>query len=151
MRRRRPQRAGTATAASPASGSARFGRSSVPILTLVLVALSLWTLSGFVGQVLTSAQTERNQAELRAQNNQIATENAQLATQVAESESPAYAERILREQRGYAREGDTVILPSFPESTPAPAQPTGQPAPTAVPAPNWKRWLQALFPPTRDT
>ncbi|HNP70634.1 MAG TPA: septum formation initiator family protein [Kouleothrix sp.] len=117
------------------------------LLTLVLVALSLWTLSGFVGQVLTSAQMDRSQAELRAQNDQIATENAMLATQVAEAQSPAYAERILREQRGYAREGDTVILPSFPQVTPTAAQPASTPAPTVAPAPNWRRWFEALFPP----
>lgn len=117
------------------------------ILTLALVVLSLWTLSGFVGQVLTSAQMERSQAEVRAQNNQIATENAMLATQVAEAASPAYAERILREQRSYAREGDTVILPSFPQVTATPSQPTSAPASTAVPVANWRGWATALFPP----
>ncbi len=117
------------------------------LLTLALVVLSLWTLSGFVGQLLTSAQMARTQAELRAQNDQIATENAVLATQVAQAESPAYAERVLREQRGYAREGDTVILPSFPQATPTPAQPASTPAPTAVAVPNWRGWAAALFPP----
>ena len=149
MPRRRPQRQGLASP-SPA-GPARFGRSGVRFLTFVLAALSLWTLSGFVGQLLTSAQTARNQAEVRAEIAQIATENAALATQVAEAQSPAYAERILREQRGYAREGDTVILPSFPQVTPAPAQPSPAPAPTPTTAPNWQRWVRALFPPAGDS
>lgn len=137
---------------SPAlAGPKRFGRSGVRILTAVLVVLSLWTLSGFVGQLLTSAQTTRNQAEVRAEIAQLATENAALATQVADSQSPAYAERILREQRGYAREGDTVILPSFPQTTPTIAQPTVAPAPTPTLAPNWQRWVRALFPPEGET
>ena len=137
---------------SPApAGPKRFGRSGVRILTAVLVVLSLWTLSGFVGQLLTSAQTTRNQAEVRAEIAQLATENAALATQVADSQSPAYAERILREQRGYAREGDTVILPSFPQTTPTSALPTAAPAPTLTPAPNWQRWVRALFPPDGGT
>lgn len=144
--RRTSQRRGPASAVPPASSPARFGRSGVRILTVVLIVLSLWTLSGFVSQVLTSAQMQRNQAEVRAQNAQLATENAQLATQVADSQSPAYAERILREQRGYAREGDTVLLPSFPQVTATPEPPPSQAAPTAVPAPNWQRWFVALFP-----
>jgi hypothetical protein len=114
---------------------------------VVLLALALWSLIGFVGQVITSAQMERRKEELRAENAQLATEIGTLATSVAEAQSPAYAERILREQRGYAREGDTVILPTFPEITPTPAQPTTQPEPTSVPEANWRRWATALFPP----
>jgi hypothetical protein len=103
-------------------------------------------LIGFIGQVITSAQMERRKEELRAENAQLATEIATLAVDVTEAESPAYAERILREQRGYARDGDTVILPTFPQITPTPTQPTAQPAPTSVPEPNWRRWATALFP-----
>jgi hypothetical protein len=117
------------------------------LLTLLLLALALWSLVGFVGQVITSAQMERRKEELRAENAQLATEIATLAADVAEAESPAYTERILREQRGYARDGDTVVLPTFPEITPTPARPTDQPAPTSVPEPNWRRWATALFPP----
>ena len=47
----------------------------------------------------------------------------------------------------YARDGDTVILPTFPQVTPTAAQPTAQPEPTSVPEPNWRRWATALFPP----
>ena len=145
--RRTAQRRGSASAEPKNTRPPQLGRSGVRIITIGLVVLSLWTLSGFVGQLLTSAQMQRSQAEVRAQNAQLATENATLATQVADAQSPAYAERILREQRGYARQGDTVILPSFPQTTPAPAQAAATPAPTAVPVPNWQRWGAALFPP----
>jgi cell division protein FtsB len=146
LRRQRSRRATTAAAASNQPGPLRFGRSGVHLLTLALLALSVWTLMGFVGQIVNSAQLERRKDEVRAENAQYATENASLATAVAVAESPAYAEKILREQRGYAREGDTVILPTFPQVTPTAAPPAEQPAPTAVPAPNWRRWIQALFP-----
>ncbi|MEP7188096.1 MAG: septum formation initiator family protein [Roseiflexaceae bacterium] len=111
------------------------------------MALALWSLIGFVGQVITSAQMERRKEEQRAENAQLATEIATLAADVTEAESAAYAERILREQRGYARDGDTVILPTFPQVTPTAAQPTAQPEATSVPEPNWRRWATALFPP----
>ena len=117
------------------------------LLTLVLLGLSVWSLAGFVGQVITSAQMERRKEELRAENAQLATEIATLSANASEADSPAYAERILREQRGYAREGDTVILPTFPQVTPTPARPTEQPEPTQAPEPNWRRWGRALLPP----
>jgi cell division protein FtsB len=144
--RRRSRKKGTA--ASPAlPGLSRLGRPGVHLIALVLLGLSLWSLAGFVGQVITSAQMASRTEALRAENAQFATENAALATQVADAESPAHAEQILREQLGYAREGDTVILPSFPQVTPTAVQPTEQPAPTEVPEPNWRRWGAALFPP----
>jgi cell division protein FtsB len=145
--RRRPRRTDTAFAGSAFPALTRLGRPGVHLLTLLLLALSLWSLIGFVGQVITSAQMEHRKEELRAENAQLATEIATLAGDLADAESPAYAERILREQRGYAREGDTVVLPTFPQVTPTPAQPTEQSVPTQVPAPNWRRWGQALFPP----
>ena len=135
------------TAASSLASAARLGRPGVHLLTLALLAISIWTLMGFVGQIISSAQLERRKEELRAENAQYATQNAALTTAVAQAESPAYAEKILREQRGYAREGDTVILPTFPQITPTPASSDKQPAPTAVPDPNWRRWMRALFPP----
>jgi cell division protein FtsB len=136
-----------ATVASSLAGAARFGRPGIHLLTLVLLAISISTLIGFIGQIVDSAQLERRKDELRAENAQYATENAALTTAVADAESPAYAEKILREQRGYAREGDTVILPTFPQITPTAAPAERSPVPTAVPEPNWRRWLRALFPP----
>ena len=144
---RRSRHTDTGRAASAIPVLSRLGRPGVHLLTFVLLALALWSLVGFIGQVITSAQMERRKEELRAENAQLATEIATLAADVTEAESPAYAERILREQRGYARDGDTVILPTFPQITPTVAQPTTQPEPTSVPEPNWRRWATALFPP----
>jgi cell division protein FtsB len=144
---RRPRRTDTASAAPAIPALSRLGRPGIHLLTFILLALALWSLIGFIGQVITSAQMERRKEELRAENAQLVTEIATLAADVTEAESPVYAERILREQRGYARDGDTVILPTFPQVTPTPAQPTAQPAPTSVPEPNWRRWATALFPP----
>jgi cell division protein FtsB len=146
MRRRRHRRTDTAPAASVFPVLSRLGRPGVHLLTLILLALALWSLIGFVGQVITSAQMERRKEELRAENAQLATEIATLDADAAAAESPAYAERILREQRGYARVGDIVILPTFPQVTPTPTPSAQQPEPTNVPEPNWRRWGRALFP-----
>jgi len=144
---RRPRHTDSARAASSIPVLSRLGRPGVHLLTFILLALALRSMIGFIGQVITSAQMERRKEELRAENAQLATEIATLAADVIEAESPAYAERILREQRGYARDGDTVVLPTFPQVTPTPIRPTEQPVPTSVPEPNWRRWATALFPP----
>ena len=147
MRRYRARRTGRASSGLSLSRPIRLGRSGMHLITLGLVALSLWLLASFVGQVITSAQMERRKEELRAEVVRIEAENALLKEQLAYAESPVYAERIAREQLGYAREGDTVILPTFSESTPVPAAPTPAPLPTSAPEPNWRGWARALFPP----
>jgi cell division protein FtsB len=147
MRRYRLRRASRNVARRQQPQSARLGRSGVRLVTLGLVALTFWLLASFVGQVITSAQMERHKEALRAEIAQLEAENAALQDRIAYAESPAYAERIAREQLGYAREGDTVILPTFPEQTATPVPPTPAPLPTAPPAPNWRGWMRALFPP----
>jgi cell division protein FtsB len=126
---------------------AGLGRSGARLIALGLVALSLWLLASFVGQVITSAQMERRKEDLRAEIAQLEAGNAILKDRVAYAESPVYAERIAREQLGDAREGDTVILPTFPEQTAVPAAPSPVPLSIAPPAPNWHGWLRAFFPP----
>lgn len=115
-----------------------------------MVVISLWMLASFVGQVITSAQLERRRDALKAEIARLESQNAALQKDVAYAESPAYAERIAREQLGYAREGDTIIMPTFPETTPTPAAPTPAPLPTPTPRANWRGWADALFP-TPDT
>jgi cell division protein FtsB len=124
----------------------RLGRSGAQILAIGMVVLSLWMLASFVGQVITSAQLERRRDALKAEIARVEAENAALSSEVAYAESPAYAERIAREQLGYAREGDTVILPTFQDATPTPAVPTPAALPTAAPRSNLRGWADALFP-----
>ena len=145
--RRRPRQSGAASAASAGPGIMRLGRPGVHLITLVLAVLSLWSLVGFVGQVISSAQMERHKEELRAENAKLAAENTQLQDRIAEAKSPDYADRIAREQLGYAREGDTVILPTLLQPTAAPANSPAPPPPAKVPDPNWRRWVNAFFPP----
>lgn len=146
MRRRSRRTSREARDRSP-SGSTFLGRSSVRIVTVGLVALSLWLLASFVSQVITSAQMERRKDDLRAEIARIEAENAALNDQVAFAESPVYAERAAREQLGYAREGDTVILPTFPQATPTPEAPPSSPSITPTVEANWRGWARALFPP----
>lgn len=150
MARRRPRltRQGSPGAVPPSP--LRLGRSGVHLITVGLVALTLWSLSSFVGQVITGAQIERRRQELQAEVDQIEAENEALRQRVAEAESPAYAERTAREQLGYAREGDVVVLPTFPERTAVATAPTAAPLPTPTPQPNWRGWVRAFLPPEQS-
>ncbi len=121
---------------------------TIGLATLMMIFISL-LLVNFVGQVLQSARLEQQRTTLEVEVARIRAENLRLEGAVAFTESQVYAERVAREQLGYAREGDTVILPrtapaSAPPSDPALDAPAQLPLP---PAPeNWRVWWQAFFP-----
>jgi cell division protein FtsB len=146
MRRRRPQRVRPESSGALMSPPRALSRSGVRLIALVLVVISLWLLVNFIGQVVVAARMDRQIADKQAEITEIEAANAALKDHVAYAESPAYAEQIAREQLGYAREGDTVILPTLPDRLTAPA---AAPAPLPPPAhePNWRGWLHAFFPP----
>jgi cell division protein FtsB len=143
MSRRRPARAGFS---ERLTARLRFRQSGAVIASLVMVVISCWMLAGIVSQVVTGARLDHQRAAADAEIAAIEQRNAQLEDEVTYAESPAYAEQVAREQLGMAREGDTVILPTFPEVTPTPAAPTPAPVPSPTPQPNWRGWQRALFP-----
>lgn len=124
----------------------RVGQSGAILISIGLVAISCWMLAGLIGQVLTSAQIERQQKELNVELAQIERENAELKRQLAYAESPAYAEQVAREQLNMARDGDVVILPTFRDTPAADTQATAVPLPIPTAQPNWQGWKEALFP-----
>ncbi len=119
------------------------GLGGVMIILIALLAVN------FVGQVLQGARLESRRAEIEAEVARIKAENAVLEGTVAFTESDVYAERIAREQLGYAREGDVVIFPRESPASPSPSVSAEMPGPEAVPPPlqNWRLWWLALFPP----
>lgn len=120
-------------------------RSGVRLVVLILVILALGLLVNFVSQVVAGAQLSRQIEERQTEIALLAAENERLQDQLEFAQSPAYAEQIAREQLGFAREGDTVILPTLPDR---PAdQPTEAPEPLPEPTliPNWQGWVHAFF------
>jgi cell division protein FtsB len=144
--RRRPQRVRPDLAGPLASPPFGMGRSGARLIALILVALSLWLLANFVGQVIASARMDRQIADKQAELAKAESELAPLKDRVTFAESPAYAEQIAREQLGFAREGDTVVLPTLPERKPALAAAAPAPLPAPASQPNWRGWLRAFFP-----
>lgn len=149
------------TAASPARTTSLFGRLAIlarsglqGVLSLglgaIIVALIGLLVANFVGQVMQSARLEAQRSALEAEVEQIRAANRQLEAAVAYAESDVNVERIAREQLGYARDGDVVIMPQMATPPPTPTLPadraTLNPMPPAPPAPNWQRWWDAFFP-----
>ncbi|MEM8529798.1 MAG: septum formation initiator family protein [Chloroflexota bacterium] len=144
MRHRRVQRTKNGSTGFPSRVD--WGRSGVRLVVLGMFALSLWLLASFVGQILIGSHMDDQVTALHADVEAIEAENQALMTAVAEAESSAYVEQVAREQLGYARDGDTVLVPILPEATPEPANSTPVPLATPVPEPNWREWVDAFFP-----
>lgn len=124
-------------------------RSSVHLLTLVLALLTLSLLVNFITQVIQSANLEARRAELATEVAQVEQENLRLRDAVEYAESDVHVERVAREQLGYARDGETVLLPHVlvPTPTPTPtASPTSHLLAERADRPNWQRWWDALVP-----
>jgi cell division protein FtsB len=154
--RRRPQRAPGDDLAARLAGALRLGGRSALSLTiggLMLVFIGL-LVANFVGQVMQSARLEARRAELELEVAQIQAENVAIEGGVAFTESDVYVERVAREQLGFAREGDIVILPRVVapiapllEASPAPGgEADAQGSPALDPTPNWRLWWRAIFP-----
>jgi cell division protein FtsB len=130
----------------------RFGGKSAFSLglgALMLMFIGL-LVANFIGQIMQSAALEARRDELAAEVTTMQAENANLEGAVAFTESDVYVERVAREQLGYAREGDTVILPQelLADAPVEPAADDDSAVPEAPAAPNWRLWWQALFPPS---
>jgi cell division protein FtsB len=147
MRHRRPRRTRSASSAASVPHLLGTGRSGARLIAFALVALSLWLLVHFIGQVVDGARMDRQIADKQAEIARIEDGNAALKQQVVSAESPAHIEQIAREQLGYAREGDTVILPTLPERTAPPDAHPSTRLPAAAAEPNWRGWFHAFFPP----
>lgn len=144
---RRTRKTGSAPVSSWLVPGADWSRSGIWLLTMVLVVLSIWLLANFVGQIIHSAQMDRQRDALQQEITKLEGENRQLATEVAFAQSPAYAEQAAREQLGYAREGDIIVQPIMPKPTVAGVAAAPQVVAAPAPQPNWQGWLHAFFPP----
>jgi cell division protein FtsB len=125
-------------------------QSGVHLVTFALALVTVSLLVNFITQVVQSANLEAQRTELEAEVSHLEGEIARLRAAVEYAESDVHVERVAREQLGYAREGDIVVLPRYlaPTPTPTPEQAdtaAEQAAPT-VRASNWQRWWQAFAP-----
>lgn len=113
--------------------------------TIILVMVAVLFVYNFVVQVIRQTQLEQYRDQIALDVSRLKDENAALERQVTYFESRDYAETVAREQLGYARPGDTVVMPTFPDvlSKEAPVVPSA--TPPATPAePNWLRWWRLL-------
>lgn len=142
--RTRPTRARSRERFSLAWLSA-IGRRGFTPTTIMLVMVAVLFVYNFVVQVIRQTQLEQYRDRIARDVRQLKEENTALERVVTYYESRDYAESVAREQLGYARPGDTVVMPTFPDtlSKTAPVVPSTTTAPTP-PEPNWLRWWHAL-------
>jgi cell division protein FtsB len=123
-------------------------RSGVHLVTLALVLLTISLLINFGSQVLQATRLEARRTILATEVAQIEAENHDLQGAVEYAESNANIERVAREQLGYTRAGDTVLLPQFPAATPTPTPAPPEVLPLPERDPNWRQWWGAVFSPS---
>jgi len=127
------------------------GQRRVSPATIIIVVVGALFLFNFVNQVIRQAQLEQMLETIHANGEKLKAENRDLRRQVLFYESNDYAEQVAREQLGYARLGDTVILPTYPDRVVTDTAILGKTATvsdtvvvTPVPEPNWMRWWRML-------
>lgn len=125
------------------------GRRRLSPATIIMVVIFLLFAVNFVNQIIRQAQLEQYRDSLAVAVSQQVVRNATLKQQVEYVESSEYAELVAREQLGYARTGDVVMMPTYPnqisESVDSPTMLQGTLATMPMPAqPNWQRWWQFL-------
>jgi cell division protein FtsB len=121
-------------------------QSGIHLVTLALAVLTISLLINFINQVIQSATLEARRVELLAEVEQLEAENIHIRGAAEYAESDVHVERVAREQLGYAREGDMVILPQFalPKPTPPPEALAPSPLPQTQAQPNWQGWWEAF-------
>ena len=113
--------------------------------TIILLVVSVLFVYNFIVQVVRQTQLEHYRDSIAQNVVRLREQNTTLARSVTYFESRDYAESVAREQLGYARPGDTVMMPTFPDqlSTTAPVVPI-TPTTTTPSEPNWLRWWNKL-------
>jgi cell division protein FtsB len=130
------------------------GISGRRLATVALVLLSASMAVNFGELIVRGAEVQQKIEKQRELNQAHRAEKEHLEALLSYYQSPVHVEMVAREQLGYAREGDVVLLPQFvaappvEPSAPADAPPATAPTPAALPTPtpNLVRWWQAYFP-----
>ena len=124
---------------------ASLGRRRMTPTTIMLLVVSVLFVYNFVVQVIRQTQLEQYRDSIEQNVARLSEENTALERSVTYYESRDYAESVAREQLGYARPGDTVLMPTFPDQLSITA-PVILAQTSAAPnnEPNWVRWWNIL-------
>lgn len=94
------------------------------------------SMTGSVWTIWQKRDIVRERSEILAK---LEAENRELTKTLAETEKPAFVEKVAREKLGLVKPGETVVL----------VEKSGQPAAISsqqeVSVPNWKRWWRLFF------
>lgn len=130
------------------------GRRRLSPTTIIMVVVFLLFAVNFVNQIIRQAQLEQYRDALASEVTQLAARNDALRDHVEYIESSEYAELVAREQLGYARPGDIVMMPTYPNQITERQESSTMSQATTVPInevtqPNWQRWWLFLQSPSQ--
>ncbi|MFZ9859279.1 MAG: FtsB family cell division protein [Roseiflexaceae bacterium] len=125
------------------------GRRRLSPATIIMVVVFLLFAVNFVNQIIRQAQLEQYRDSLAVEVAEQTARNAELKREVEYVESSEYAELVAREQLGYARPGDVVMMPTYPNQTSDSVESSmsirGATSIVTTPSqPNWQRWWQFI-------
>jgi cell division protein FtsL len=96
----------------------RSARWIVPLIALVVTAILL---RAYGSTTLTAYRLRREAARLERQVQTLRRENAQLREEIRRLHTPAYIERLAREQLGLVKPGEIPVILLRPTPSPKPA------------------------------
>ena len=119
------------------------------ILTVLVSTAAVFFTLAFGGKALEGYRLRRHNAMLEAEIDVRQEQQKQLQQHLDYAQTPAYVERVAREQYRWVRAGETFVITIFqrrPVVEPTPAPPAGPTAGTAVPQPvsHWPDWWNLL-------
>ena len=124
---------------------------STDVVTVLVATAAVFFVLAFGGKALEAYRLERHNATLRSEVEKLQERNAQLAAQQDYVQTPAYVEKVAREQFKWAKAGEKFVVTIF-HTQPAPApnattgvqtSPEGTAGSAAAPS-HWSEWWRLL-------
>jgi len=118
------------------------------ILTMLVTTAAVFFSLAFGGKLLEGYRLQRHNAALRAEVEARQRQQQELQERRDYVQTPAYVEKVAREQYRWVKAGETLVIPIYRsrpavEPTPAPAEPTGG-ITVDQPASHWPEWWNLL-------
>ncbi len=117
------------------------------MLGTLLALVLLLTLSAFQRAFSLNRTLQSERATLIPLLTAQSVEQATLRAELTRVQSDTYVEEWARKHGGMVQDGEVLVIPLPPTTTPAPPptlSPTPHPTPTPTPAPFWMRWWRSL-------
>jgi len=131
------------------SRRSRLPRPPINAITVLFSIAAVFFVLGFGGKALEGYRVRRHNETLRAELAALEAVQQQLRARLEYVQTSAYVEKVAREQYRWTKEGETLVIPIFRQTTAEPANPRPSPQPAASipanrPTGRWPEWWSLL-------